>query len=163
MRPAERRATARFARLAAALGVAAVLGGAAALGVATAPGFAAAQPVPPTLPVAGVAVAAAPTVRVPAHTRTVLRNGVTLIIVPRAEVPLLTFAAVLRGGALADPPGQAGLANLTASLLEKGAGRRDAFAFADTVEGAGGSFSAGADAESITVRGQFLARLAGWL
>jgi zinc protease len=158
MRPAERRATARFARLAAALGVAAVLGGAAALGVAAAPGFAAAQPVPPTLPAAGAAVAAAPTVRVPAHTRTVLRNGVTLIIVPRAEVPLLTFAAVLRGGALADPPGQAGLANLTASLLEKGAGRRDAFAFADTVEGAGGSFSAGADAESITVRGQFLAR-----
>jgi zinc protease len=42
--------------------------------------------------------------------------------------------------------------------LEKGAGERNAYAFADVVEGVGGSFGAGAGPEAITVRGQFLAR-----
>jgi len=97
-------------------------------------------------------------VRVPAHERYVLENGITLIIVPRREVPLVAFNAVLRGGSLDDPPGKPGVASLLAGLLEKGAGKRDAFAFADAVEGVGGSFGAGANTESISVRGQFLAR-----
>jgi len=97
-------------------------------------------------------------VRVPAHERFVLDNGITLIIVPRRDVPLVALNAVLRGGSLGDPAGKPGLASLLASLLEKGAGKRDAFAFADAVEGVGGSFGAGAHTEFITVRGQFLAR-----
>ena len=97
-------------------------------------------------------------VRVPAHDRFVLENGITLVIVPRRDVPLVAFNAVLRGGALGDPVGKPGVASILAGLLEKGAGKRDAYAFADAVEGVGGSFSAGANAESISVRGQFLAR-----
>lgn len=97
-------------------------------------------------------------VQVPAHERYTLNNGITLIIVPRRDVPLVAFNAVLRGGALDDPTTKPGVASLVAGLLEKGAGKRDAFAFADAVEGVGGSFNAGASAESISVRGQFLAR-----
>jgi zinc protease len=97
-------------------------------------------------------------VHVPAHERYILNNGVTLIIVPRCDVPLVAFNAVLRGGALDDPTTKPGVASLLAGLLEKGAGRRDAFAFADAVEGVGGSFTAHASAESISLRGQFLAR-----
>jgi predicted Zn-dependent peptidase len=97
-------------------------------------------------------------VQVPVHERFVLDNGITLVIVPRRDVPLVAFNAVLRGGALGDPVAKPGVASLLAGLLEKGAGKRDAFAFADAVEGVGGSFSAGANAESISVRGQFLAR-----
>ncbi|HEY6484128.1 MAG TPA: pitrilysin family protein [Steroidobacteraceae bacterium] len=97
-------------------------------------------------------------VRVPAHERTVLENGLTLIVMPRHDVPLIAFNAVMRGGACAQEPDQAGLASLVAGLLEKGAGRRDAFEFVDAVEGVGGTFSAGAGSESIAVRGQFLAR-----
>ncbi len=97
-------------------------------------------------------------VRVPAHERVVLANGITLLIVPRREVPLVAFHAVLKGGALGDPVGKPGVAALVAGLLEKGGGGRDAFAFADAVEGAGGSFLAAPGAESISVSGQFLAR-----
>ena len=97
-------------------------------------------------------------VRVPAHERYVLENGITLVIIPRRDVPLVAFNAVLRGGSLGDPVGKPGVASVLAGLLEKGAGKRDSFAFADAVEGVGGSFSAGANAESISVRGQFLAR-----
>lgn len=97
-------------------------------------------------------------VRVPAHTRLVLDSGATLILIPRRDTPLVTCHAVMRGGALADPPALPGVASLVAGLLEKGAGGRDAYAFADTVEGVGGGFAAGAGVEAITVRAQFLSR-----
>ncbi len=97
-------------------------------------------------------------VRVPAHERLELENGTTLILLPRREVPLLACQVLLRGGAGADRPRLPGVASLVAALLEKGAGRRDAYAFAEAVEGAGGSFSAAAGPEAITVRSQFMAR-----
>jgi predicted Zn-dependent peptidase len=77
---------------------------------------------------------------------------------PQREVPLTAFTAMLRGGAQADPAGKAGLASLTAGLLEKGAGPRNAYGFADAVAGVGGSFSTAAGAENIAVAGQFLSR-----
>ena len=98
------------------------------------------------------------TVRVPAHERLSLGNGSALILVPRRDVPLVAFNAILRGGGLGDPASRPGVASLVAGLLEKGAGERSAYAFADVVEGVGGSFGAGAGPEAITVRGQFLAR-----
>jgi predicted Zn-dependent peptidase len=98
------------------------------------------------------------TVRVPPHERLSLGSGVALILVPRHDVPLVAFNAVLRGGGVSDPASRPGVASLVAGLLEKGAGERNAYAFADVVEGAGGSFGAGAAPESISVRGQFLAR-----
>src|SRR5690349_799187 len=48
------------------------------------------------LPVAGA-------VQVPPHERVALPNGATLIIMPRRDVPLISFQAVLRGGPLGDP------------------------------------------------------------
>jgi predicted Zn-dependent peptidase len=95
---------------------------------------------------------------VPAHERMVLANGLTLVIVPRREVPLVAFQMLIRGGALGDPPGRAGVASLAAGLLDKGAGERDAAAFAEAVEGAGGSFAASAGPECLSVNGQFLAQ-----
>ena len=95
---------------------------------------------------------------VPAHERIVLANGMTLVIVPRRNVPLLAFQLLLRGGALGDPVGRAGVASLTAGLLDKGAGERDAAAFAQSVEGAGGSFAASAGPECLSISGQFLAQ-----
>ncbi|MHB1815865.1 MAG: M16 family metallopeptidase [Steroidobacteraceae bacterium] len=94
----------------------------------------------------------------PAHERLELESGTTLLLLPRREVPLLACQLLLRGGARGDPPTLPGVASLVAALLEKGAGRRDAYAFAEAVEGAGGSFTAGAAAEAITVRSQFMAR-----
>jgi len=116
-----------------------------------------------TLVVAGSAMAAntaAETVgvKVPAHQRFVLSNGLTIVLLPKKDVPLIAFSGFVRGGALADPEGKPGVAALVAGLLDRGAGKRSAFEFADAVEGVGGSFSASAGAESISVGGQFLAR-----
>jgi predicted Zn-dependent peptidase len=96
--------------------------------------------------------------RVPEYERLEVGDGATLVLIPQRDVPLVAFTAMLRGGALADPPGRAGVASLVAGLLEKGAGDRDSHSFADAVEGVGGSFGAAAAPEAITARGQFLAR-----
>jgi predicted Zn-dependent peptidase len=97
-------------------------------------------------------------VRIPPHERHTLGNGVRLILVPLHEVPLIAFEAVLRGGSRLDPPQREGVAALTAELLKYGAGARDAFAFADTVEGTGGSLDIEVHSEAIHVHGQFLAQ-----
>ncbi len=97
-------------------------------------------------------------VKVPPHQRFALANGAKLILIPRHDVPLIAFEAVVRGGARLDPASRAGVAVLTAELLTHGAGSRDAYAFADAVEGAGGSFDAEARSEAILLHGQFLAR-----
>jgi predicted Zn-dependent peptidase len=97
-------------------------------------------------------------VKVPVNQRFVLPNGLTIVLVPKKDVPLIAFSGFVRGGAAADPSDKAGVASLVAGLLDRGAGKRSAFEFADAVEGVGGSFSAGAGAESISVGGQFLAR-----
>lgn len=107
---------------------------------------------------ATAAPAAAAGVVVPPYTRTVLPNGATLLVMPRTDVPLIAFTAIVRGGSVVETGEQAGVASLTAGLLEKGAGSRNAFEFADTVEGAGGSFSAAAASEAVVVSGQFLAQ-----
>jgi zinc protease len=101
---------------------------------------------------------AAPGVKVPAHQRFVLPNGLVIILVPQKDVPLIAFSGFVRGGSLADPADKPGVASLVAGLLDRGAGKRGAFEFADAVAGVGGSFSASAGAESISVTGQFLAR-----
>ena len=95
-------------------------------------------------------------VKIPPHQRFTLANGVKLILIPRHEVPLIAFEALVRGGARLDPDGREGVASLAAELLTHGAGSRDAYAFADAVEDAGGSFEADAHSEAIVVHGQFL-------
>ncbi|HWW22132.1 MAG TPA: pitrilysin family protein [Steroidobacteraceae bacterium] len=96
--------------------------------------------------------------KVPAHQGCTLPNGVKLILIPRHDVPLIAMEAVVRGGASLDQPALAGVASLTAELLTRGAGERDAFAFAESVEDVGGSFEAEAHSEAVLLHGQFLAR-----
>jgi predicted Zn-dependent peptidase len=101
-------------------------------------------------PVAGV--------KVPAHQRFVLPNGLTVLLMTRKDVPMIAFSGFVRGGALADPDGKPGVGSLVAGLLDRGAGKRSAYEFADALEGVGGTFQAAAGAEAISVSGQFLAR-----
>jgi zinc protease len=96
--------------------------------------------------------------KVPAHQRFTLANGVKLILIPRHEVPLIAFEAVVRGGARLNAAEQAGVASLAAELLLRGAGDRDAYAFAEAVEDVGGSLEADAHSEAVVVHGQFLAK-----
>jgi predicted Zn-dependent peptidase len=97
-------------------------------------------------------------VKVPPFERVQLSNGAVVLLMERHDVPLITFSAVLRGGAVSDPDNESGLASLLVGLLQKGAGSRDAIAFAETVASVGGQIETGASTESIAVSGSFLAR-----
>ena len=87
-----------------------------------------------------------------------LDNGAVFILHEKRDVPLVGAEVTLRGGAVADPEGRAGLASLFAGLLEKGAGDRDAASFAEAVAAVGGSLSAAAELEAITISADFMAR-----
>jgi zinc protease len=102
--------------------------------------------------------AAAAGVTLPDFDRVVLPNGTVVLLSEKPDVPLVAATAILRGGAVVDPEGRNGLANLVASLLEKGAGDRDAAQFAEAIDASGGTLTSRADLESITVSGNFLAR-----
>ena len=105
--------------------------------------------------------ASAQGVSLPVPQRVVLDNGIVLLVHERRDVPLVGLQAMIRGGAISDPDGKAGLASLVAGLLEKGAGDRNAAAFAEAVDSVGGTLTASAGLETITVAGEFLARDAG--
>jgi predicted Zn-dependent peptidase len=94
----------------------------------------------------------------PETQRIELDNGAVFVLHEKHDVPIIGLEAIVRGGAVTDPDGRAGMASLLAGLLEKGAGERDAAAFAETIDSVGGSLSAGADLESISISGEFLAR-----
>jgi predicted Zn-dependent peptidase len=97
-------------------------------------------------------------VKVPPFERVQLGNGAVVLLMERHDVPLLAFSAVLRGGAISDPADEPGVASLLVGLLQKGAGSRDAVAFAETVASVGGQIETSASTESIAVSGSFLAR-----
>jgi zinc protease len=97
-------------------------------------------------------------VRTPPFQRVQLPNGAVLVLMERHDVPLIAFNALLRGGAMTDPASRLGTASLLAGLFEKGAGARDAVAFAETVASVGGTIQTAASVESISVTGSFLSR-----
>jgi zinc protease len=102
--------------------------------------------------------AAEDAVTLPRATVLELKNGARLLLVEKHEVPLVSFSARVRGGALGDPEGKEGLAALTAELLQKGAGARDARQFAEAVDSVGGMLSVSSGREALDISGQFMSR-----
>ncbi|HEX6930130.1 MAG TPA: pitrilysin family protein [Gammaproteobacteria bacterium] len=90
-----------------------------------------------------------------------LANGMDILLMEKHDVPMISFQAIVRGGAIADPPAKNGTAALLADLLRKGAGARDAREFAQAVESAGGVLNTAAGQEALIVSGGFMARDAG--
>jgi predicted Zn-dependent peptidase len=106
----------------------------------------------------GSAFVSAQGVTLPEYHHVELDNGAVFILHEKSDVPLIGVWALIGGGAVTDPEGKAGLSNLFATMLEKGAGERDAASFAETVAGVGGSLSASAGLETVSISGEFLAR-----
>lgn len=86
----------------------------------------------------------APQLNVPTPSTQTLANGLQVISVRRADLPLVTAQLVLRSGGEMDPSQKAGLADLTASLLSKGAAGQSAPQIAGAAAALGGSLNAAA-------------------
>jgi zinc protease len=90
-----------------------------------------------------------------------LPNGVQLVVVERHEQPVVSVSLAFRAGDIYDPAGKEGLSELTAELLSKGTDSRTAEQIAATIEGVGGSLSASAGPDFLTISVDALSDQAG--
>ena len=90
------------------------------------------------------ALAAPPSLELPAVAKSRLANGIELYVVPMHEVPLVQFMLLIPGGGRADGD-LPGLASFTAGMLDEGADTLDAFGLAAQTAFLGATLGAGAD------------------
>ena len=57
--------------------------------------------------------------QLPAFQRVQLPNGLTLLLLEKHELPLISIEVGLRSGSVADPAGKEGVASLTSSLRDR--------------------------------------------
>ncbi|MBA2378334.1 MAG: insulinase family protein, partial [Blastocatellia bacterium] len=79
------------------------------------------------------------TVKIPEVKESKLDNGLTVAVIEKRNVPLVTVQMLVRSGAAAEGIDKAGLADVTASLLTKGTKTRTATQIAEEIEFLGGS------------------------
>lgn len=75
-------------------------------------------------------------------TRTVMPNGLTVLILEQHSLPIVQIHALVKVGSAQDPADKAGLANLTAGLLDEGTANRSAPQIAEQIEFVGGVLTA---------------------
>lgn len=83
-------------------------------------------------------------VQIPAVKEKKLPNGLTVAVVERKNVPLVTIQLLVKAGAESEGMKKAGLADMTASLLTKGTAARSATDIAEQIEFLGGTIDTGA-------------------
>lgn len=91
----------------------------------------------------------------PPVTQATLSNGLTVVVVENREIPLFDARLALRIPEDADPEGREGLTSLLFSLMDEGAGERDAAALGRELKRLGGRLSSGSgrDLAYVTVGG----------
>ncbi len=85
--------------------------------------------------------------------RVVLNNGITLLVVETHTLPMVNISVAVKTGAIYDPPGKGGVANLTATLLDEGTKTRTSRQIAEEIDFIGGrlSTSGGTDYSSASL------------
>lgn len=110
------------------------------------------------MPSASRAQATSPRLKLPEYETRILDNGLTLLLMKHGEVPLVNFELWILDGSAADPPSHAGLAALCAETLRKGAGERDAAAFAEALDFLGATLDTDVDHDRTSISFQCLTK-----
>jgi predicted Zn-dependent peptidase len=98
----------------------------------------------PDYPTTAPALGPAPSLRLPTPVRRTLANGMTVIYVPKRDLPVVQATLLTRGGLSDDPAQQPGLAAFAAAMLDEGAGGRSSLQLAEAIEQLGATLSTGA-------------------
>ena len=85
-----------------------------------------------------------------------LPNGLKLLVVRNPKQPVTAVTLAFAAGSSYDPAGKSGLADLTATLLTKGAGKRSADEISAAIEAVGGTIGAGASKDFLFIRADVL-------
>ena len=91
------------------------------------------------------------TAKIPKVFEKKLPTGLKVAVIESKNVPLVTVQLLIKSGARDEEPEQAGLANVTASMLTKGTKTRTASQIAEQMEFLGGSINTGAGWNSSVV------------
>lgn len=83
--------------------------------------------------------------------REVLANGITLLHAQKTSLPIVTVVVAIKAGSVSEPAEKAGLANLTADLLNEGTKTRTSKEISEAIEFVGGSLTSSGGADYITV------------
>ncbi|MHB8369184.1 MAG: M16 family metallopeptidase [Leptospirales bacterium] len=89
-------------------------------------------------------------------TRTVLPNGLEVLILPRPDLPLVSFRLGIRAGSASDPRGLAGTASLAAGLLVRGTAGHDTLSLFHDIDQTGGTLEASANRDMTVLSGDSL-------
>lgn len=87
-----------------------------------------------------------------------LSNGMRLLGIENTELPLVSFNISFKAGHLMDPPEKAGLASLTADLMNEGTAYKTPAELEEAIGLLGSGINISAGNESLTVSGSCLAR-----
>ncbi len=87
----------------------------------------------------------------PRFERRRLENGVELIVAPVTKLPVVTVAVLVDAGAVCDPAGREGTAQLVAKLLLEGTERNDGAELTERFERLGASIDAQADWDAAAI------------
>ena len=99
-----------------------------------------------------------PEVTLPAVWTGSLSNGIKIYGISHNELPLIQYSLVISGGHLLDPLDKAGVASLTASLMNEGTRNKTPEELEDAIKLLGASINFYGGTENITVRVSTLAR-----
>lgn len=83
--------------------------------------------------------------------KTVLPNGLTVLVHSDDRLPLVSINAVFRGGLLLESPERNGVSQLLSSTITKGTKTRNAQQIAESIEHVGGSIGSGAGNNTFSV------------
>jgi len=92
-----------------------------------------------------------PTFKPPKPQRFKLKNGLEVMLVEFHDLPLVDFNLMIKTGGAANPADRAGLADLTAHMLDEGTKTRSALAIADQAASLGATLSTGSTWDSSNV------------
>lgn len=83
--------------------------------------------------------------------REVLPNGMTLLYSGKTGLPIVTVVVAIKAGSIVEPAEKAGLANLTADILNEGTKSRSSKEISEAIEFVGGSLGTSGGGDYITV------------
>ena len=99
----------------------------------------------------------------PQPQRMTLGNGLTLLVVPKTRLPVVTVSAMVKGGSASDPKTLSGLANFTAEMLSTGTSSHTAQQIAQSFDQSGAQYNVRCDYDasyfSLTCLSQDLEKL----
>src|SRR5450755_2165302 len=94
--------------------------------------------------------------KLPPYRKTKLPNGLTVLLMEKHNVPLVSFHMIVKTGSTADPSGAEGTASVTAALLRHGTQSRSGEQYAADLDFIGGNFNANASIEYTTISAEFM-------